>query len=123
MNRLVLAAAFLIAVSGPVAGAGFRYFEQAGTTPRMVAGEVSAQGIVLRGSGFTARRVYKGQYEVRFKNGSLRGCGAMVVTALASYYPYLSATADRPNCERTFTQENRLRLMAEASSRWLSERP
>lgn len=51
-----------------------------GTGPAVLAGEVSENGTVLRGTGFTARHVRRGEYLIFFKPGYTRGCIAMVVT-------------------------------------------
>jgi hypothetical protein len=92
MNRLLLGLAFVIAASGPVAAAGFRYFEQAGLTPRMVGGTVGANGTVIAGSGFTVAHPYPGWYELRFLNGSVRGCVAVTVTPYSSHFFMATAT-------------------------------
>ncbi len=58
----------------------------------MVAGTVSANGTVLAGSGFTVKHPYVGWYEVRFLNGSVRGCVAVTVTPYDARFFMATAT-------------------------------
>jgi|ERR1700729_4523057 hypothetical protein len=101
MNKfLLLGIAFAIAIVGPVSAATSRYFDV--SNPRIVAGQINANGNVERGLGFTARHIATGEYEIRFQNDSLRGCAAMVISAVASGYSNVVGAAYQPNCGRKF---------------------
>jgi hypothetical protein len=82
MNRIViLGIALAIAAAGQAAAASFRYF---GTSESavVVSGEVDSDGMVLRGTGFVAKRLGVGEYIITFAKGIFpSGCPAgMTVT-------------------------------------------
>jgi hypothetical protein len=70
MLRFIAAAlAFGIALSGPASAA------------QTVAGDIKADGQIVRGTGFTAKRTGLGTYYIEFPNGYFAptGCASMVV--------------------------------------------
>ncbi len=104
MNRsIILGIALAIALVGPASGSTFRYLDPAVASPRVVAGEIDANGNVVRGSGFTVAHPSPGQYEIRFVNNSLRGCGAMTVTPVIRFsYADVLGQSSQPNCGRKY---------------------
>jgi hypothetical protein len=102
MNRLAtIGVALAIALIGPASAETLRYLGPP-PSPAMVAGEVGQDGMVLHGSGFTARRMAAGQYEVHFQNGVLRRCASMVATA---EFHFLVASAKQRGCGERFIVE------------------
>ena len=84
MTRSIVAGlAFGIALLGSAsAGTLYRFgAPQTTQTAQMVAGEVKADGQIVRGAGFTATRTGQGTYYIEFPNGYFAptGCASMVV--------------------------------------------
>ena len=106
MNRILLGFAFVVAASGPVAAAGFRYLNQPSPGPRVVAGTVQLDGTVLAGQGFKVYHTGTGTYVIKFVNNSLRGCISMTVTSATSApigLEAIYAAVQKEGCGRTFT--------------------
>jgi hypothetical protein len=83
MNRFVfLGLALAIALAGPVsAGTMFRYIRPPALNLSRAAGEISEDGRVVRGQGFTVRHLSVGVYEITFNPGYFpSGCAAMAIT-------------------------------------------
>lgn len=90
MNRAVLALAFLIAASGPIASSVSRNVNGTANPP-MIAGHIDLNGNIRRGSGFTAERVAQGEYRIHILPYALRGCIAMTVTPVGIHSYFYSA--------------------------------
>jgi hypothetical protein len=82
MNRFALAILTLaIALGGPASAQTFYRVAPDFQNPHVVGGEVSADGKIILGTGFTARRIAAGEYRVVFVNGLFPdGCPVMTVT-------------------------------------------
>ena len=84
MKRFLIPVFFFgIALLGSAsAGTLYRFgAPQTTETPQLVAGDVKADGKIVRGKGFTASRTGPGTYYVEFPNGYFApsGCASMVV--------------------------------------------
>lgn len=73
----------MLVVLGATAYAQSLRFAPALQSPKVLAGEVSADGAILKGTGFTVRHLGTGLYEVRFEQGSfLSTCPVMTVSVV-----------------------------------------
>jgi hypothetical protein len=82
MNRsFVAVAALVIALGGPASAQTFYRVAPNFQNPRVVGGEVSADGSVLLGQGFAVRLATYGEYKITFNRGLfLDACPVMTVT-------------------------------------------
>lgn len=81
MNRLVTLLALAIGVGAPASAGIINPYGEVNTN--VVAGQVSATGVIERGSGFRAHRDQDGTYEIKFdKRYFPSGCAAMVVSPM-----------------------------------------
>ena len=100
---IVLAIAAAIAIGGQAYAQSFRFGAPAFQSPRIVAGQVSSGGQILKGSGFTARYVGNGEYEVRFqKNLFPNGCPVMTVTNVNNEPNPQANEVFQSSCNRPF---------------------
>jgi hypothetical protein len=106
MNRFVpIAIGLAVAVLGPVSAASiFRH--TTGAYVVVAGGEIRADGSIKRGSGFTARRLGFGQYEISFPPGYFGAstpCAAMTVGSAGTqgWHPFV-ATVTQPHCGSDF---------------------
>lgn len=82
MNRFIPAVAVAIAFVGPASAQGTY------PTPGAAGGKVAADGAVLRGSGFTVRRVRRGVYAITLSPGVFpTGCAAVTVAPQNTLVP------------------------------------
>jgi|HubBroStandDraft_4_1064222.scaffolds.fasta_scaffold00022_58 hypothetical protein len=100
---IVLAIAAAIAIGGQAYAQSFRFGAPAFQNPRIVAGQVSSGGQILKGSGFTARYLGSGEYEVRFQRSLFPdGCPVMTVTNVNNETNPPVNEVFQSACNRTF---------------------
>jgi hypothetical protein len=106
MNRFVpIAIGLAVAIVGPVS-AGTILRHTTGIYLVAAGGEIRADGSIKRGSGFTARRLGIGEYEISFAPGYFGAstpCAAMTVGSAGdqSWHPFV-ATVTQPHCGSDF---------------------
>ena len=98
MRNFLYGLAIGIAVIAPASASSFGGMSP-NATPMVLAGEVNDYGVPVAGSGFTSRRISRGNYEIEFENGRMRGCDAMVASAENEYE---IATPTQVGCGRKF---------------------
>lgn len=87
MNRsLALTIGFLVVLGATAYGQSFRATPDF-QNPRSVAGEVSADGTIVKGTGFGVSRVSQGHYEIRFRPGIFPDSCPIVTASSVSSYP------------------------------------
>jgi hypothetical protein len=85
LNRTLALIVGLLIVLGTAAYAQSLRFATSSQGARILAGEVSAGGSILKGSGFSVSRLRTGLYAVRFGQESLMGtCPVMTVSIVAN---------------------------------------
>ena len=107
MNRLLtFGAVVVIAFAGPLSAQAF--FHPAPPShgyTNVVTGQVDSRGYVEHGSGFSARRIGVGRYEIEFDGSVLpSGCAVMIVGSTRSqrWDPFVSSVRQRGECGRVF---------------------
>jgi hypothetical protein len=103
MNRFVTLLALAIGVSGPAsAGAISPYVGPLGVNnTNVVAGQVSASGVIEHGSGFRVRMITPGVYDITFDRRYFpSGCAAMVVSPIS--IPVFAAVRHGSHCRSEF---------------------
>ena len=86
MNRFVTLLALAIALGGPASAQTSYELAPDFRNPRVVGGEINADGTIARGRGFRARHIATGEYEITFKEQLfLTACPIMTVTTLNGY--------------------------------------
>lgn len=99
MNRLVLAIGMLAVMVGP---ASAQRFYRAASEPPIVAGEVSSNGTVILGTGFTAQRMSNGKYRIAFPKGP-GDCRVVSVTDVGNTSDPPTGEVHEPGpCSRVF---------------------
>lgn len=99
MKQFILGLVIGIAILAPASANSNYMMTPNAFPPATVAGEVNALGVPIRGSGFTAKHLSEGYYSVRFENGRVRGCAAMVAATGAAFS---TVNTLQHNCSRTF---------------------
>jgi hypothetical protein len=100
MNRFVTLLALAIGVSGPASAGVINPYAEVNTN--VVAGEVTASGVIERGHGFRVYVPERGIYEITFdRRYFLSGCAAMVVSPMVG--PYVPVVTQEDECGGKFT--------------------
>jgi hypothetical protein len=105
MNRsLVLTVGLLVVLGTTAYGQSFRYNSNS-QPPKVLAGEVSPEGAILKGSGFSVQRISTGRYEVRFEQRAFaRTCPVITVNVVSfqASPPTAQVFQKQPSCGRPY---------------------
>jgi hypothetical protein len=103
MNRFALAILTLaIALGGPASANNISSYVNPELSTNVVAGQVSAGGVIERGSGFRVRVFGYGIYKIKFDSRYFEsGCAAMVVEPTSA--PQIAVVTQNYKCGGVFT--------------------
>ena|GEM_PF-6629813 len=102
VNRTVISGvALALALFGPVSAQTLRGVPGL-QNPEVIAGEVAANGAIVKGTGFIVRYLNQGRYEVLFRTPFEASCPVMTVT-VASNFPAPPIAQVNPHlCGRSY---------------------